>query len=121
MRSLFNAVMIMPLFFSRISAGTEILHDFQYGMANHIIPRIVAKEICSCLYNSKVPLEICKRKIGLPRFLTKTPIILLEERDGKRLVHAQALFPGVSIPVFHRATATFDPSVPQEGCFISQY
>ncbi len=111
---LFFAFVFLP----SLAFSGEIVDDINFGVREHLIPRLVAKEICSCLYNSRLPLEICKKKTGLPRFLSKTPILSFREKDNLIFVKARAVFPSLSRSILYQSTAVFDKQRPDEGCRI---
>jgi len=119
MKTKFKYCGLAMIFLIRAANGGEIINAIEYGVSNHLVPRIVAKEVCSCLYNSRVPFETCKKKIGLPRIFSRLPVIYFTEEGDLVHVHAQSLIPSPSVSVFYRATATFDRTKPEEGCFLS--
>jgi hypothetical protein len=100
-----------------LSAG-EIVDDIRAGIKNHLVPRIVAKEMCSCLYNSRLSFDLCKHKIGLPRLFSATPIISFKVVDHLIYVQARAVFPSLNKKVFYKSSAVFDTRRPEEGCRI---
>ncbi len=93
-----------------------VLIDVEQIIQHHMVPRVVAKEVCSCLYNSRLPLETCRKKTGLPKLATKA--IRLDFKDENNLISviATARLPSISRRVFYRAVAVYDRSHPQLGC-----
>ncbi|MGE0617080.1 MAG: hypothetical protein AB7P04_15730 [Bacteriovoracia bacterium] len=55
-----------PAFGKEVKSIFEDIGVLRYSLRNGLLPMIVAKEYCSCLFVQKFPLNECKKRDGLP-------------------------------------------------------
>ena len=109
-------LILFMLLSSPLGDAGVVLIDVEQIIQHHMVPRVMAKEVCSCLYNSRLPLETCRKKTGLPNFTTKAISINFKDEDNIRSVIATAQIPSISRRVFYRAIAIYNREQPQLGC-----
>jgi hypothetical protein len=118
------------LFVASGIAGAKEVSTGVYALSSQLLPNILAKEICSCLYVSKTAQRLGKKE-ALRRCLARanlplSPILLRQllvfdlSLTGRVIVNptpAAEVFTGTKVS---SAAAIFDFSKPQYGCTIIQ-
>ncbi len=116
---------------SKISSQVS---DIRYLLQSGILQNLAAKEICSCTFVAKVPLEVCKSRANIPSVALRTLNIDVDE-NGKTISVALSIFgqflankggeggedgDHYASQKFISASARYRSEAPQLGCQLTK-